>query len=76
MFTIVIVIVWLKQPTIMTIKNRQQLSALIKQFRIESSEVYGYRNIYYDSKNICENCEINRIHQLIKADGSQYTIHK
>ena len=60
---------WLKQPISKTAKKRQQLSALIKQFWIESGGVYGYRKIHCDLKDIGEGCGINRVHRLMKADG-------
>nr|WP_228274622.1 IS3 family transposase [Acinetobacter ursingii] len=60
---------WLKQPTSKTTKKRQLLAGLIKQFWLESGGVYGYRKIHCDLKDAGENCGINRVHRLMKADG-------
>ena len=60
---------WLKQSTSKTARKRQQLLGLIKQFWMESGGVYGYRKIYRDLKGVGENCGINRLHRIIKADS-------
>lgn len=60
---------WLKKPTSITARKRQQLSGLIKQFWLESGGVYGYRKIHCDLKDVGESCGINRVHRLMKANG-------
>lgn len=50
------------------IKKRQYLLGLIKQFWLESGGVYGYRKIYHDLKDAGENCGINQVHRLMKAN--------
>ncbi|WP_088458576.1 IS3 family transposase [Acinetobacter soli] len=60
---------WLKHPMSRTAKQRQQLTGLIKQFWLESGGIYGYRKIHCDLKDIGENCGINRVYRLMKANG-------
>ncbi|MCU4483757.1 hypothetical protein KTI25_16285 [Acinetobacter ursingii] len=59
---------WLKQPMNKTAKQLQQLAGLIKQFGLELSGIYGYRNIHCDLKDVSEKCGINRVYRLIKAN--------
>ena len=60
---------WLRQPISKTAKKRQRLSELIKQFWLESGGDYGYCKIHCDLKDIGEDCGINQIHRLMKAEG-------
>ncbi|MBI1283290.1 MAG: IS3 family transposase [Thiobacillus sp.] len=42
---------------------------MIKQFRLESGSVYGYRKISDDLREVGETCGKHRVHRLVKSKG-------
>lgn len=60
---------WRKQPTSRRSRRDTKLTGLIKQFWLESGNVYGYRKLHSDLQDIGEKCGINRVHKLMKQEG-------
>ncbi len=50
-------------------RANERLTGLIKQFRLESGGVYGYRKILADLREVGERCGINRVHRLMRIAG-------
>ena len=71
---------WLKRPVSNRHREDKRLLGLIKQRWIESSFVYGYRNISRDLKDEGESCGKNRVYRIMRNEGIQgqrgYKKHK
>lgn len=50
-------------------KEDQRLLGLIKQSRLESGGVYGYRKITNDLRDLGESCGKHRVYRLIRQEG-------
>lgn len=59
----------------LTFQQRQRYTlnwiatSLIKQFWLESGNVYGYRKLHFDLQDIGEKFGINHFHKLMKQEG-------
>lgn len=60
---------WLKSPESQRAKEDNRLLGKIKQFWLESSCTYGYRNLCRDLKDNGETVGKNRVHRVMKAAG-------
>lgn len=56
--------VWRKQLHSKRAKVNQRLTGLIKQFWLESGEVYGLRKVHSDLRDIGEKRGVNRVYRL------------
>lgn len=60
---------WCISPESPRTKENKRLLGHIKQSWLESGAVYGYRKVYDDLQELGEQCGINRIHRLMRAEG-------
>lgn len=60
---------WLHKPQSDREIEDQRLLGLIKQFWVESSFAYGYRNITLDLKDHGEPCGKNRVYRIMRTAG-------
>ena len=58
---------WLKEPSSQRNKGDQRLTSQIKQFWLESSAHYGYRNIHKDLIEARVDCYRDRVLHLMQA---------
>jgi putative transposase len=42
---------------------------LIKQFWLEPDDVYGYRKVHADLRDVGEKCGMNRVYRLMRDEG-------
>lgn len=57
------------QTTSRRTRRDTKLTALVKQFWLESGNVYRYRKLHSDLQDIGEKYGINRVHKLMKQEG-------
>jgi putative transposase len=60
---------WCLNPESPRTKENKRLLGHIKQSWLESGAVYGYRKVYDDLQELGEQCGINRVHRLMRAEG-------
>ncbi|NVM75177.1 putative transposase [Duganella sp. SG902] len=60
---------WCISPESPRTKENKRLLGHIKQSWLESGAVYGYRKVYDDLQELGEQCGINRVHRLMRAEG-------
>ena len=60
---------WLKNGSWDQAKRRCRLTGLIKQSRLESGCVYGYRKIHHDLLSLGETCASNTVAKLMRDAG-------
>lgn len=60
---------WCSNPESERAKVNRRLLGHIKQSWLESGAVYGYRKVYDDLQELGEECGINRVYRLMRADG-------
>ncbi|MYM67078.1 IS3 family transposase [Pseudoduganella sp. FT55W] len=60
---------WCISPESPRAKENKRLLGHIKQSWLESGAVYGYRKVYDDLQELGEQCGINRVHRLMRAEG-------
>lgn len=60
---------WLKNGLCGQAKRRRRLTGLIKQSRLESGCVYGYRKIHHDLLSLGEPCAANTVAKLMHSEG-------
>ncbi|WP_445235135.1 IS3 family transposase [Erwinia wuhanensis] len=60
---------WLQQPHSRRYHADLKLTGHIRQFRMESSCVYGYRKIYLDLRDNGQQCGVNKVWRLMQRVG-------
>lgn len=61
--------VWRSEPLSPRQQENQRLAGLIKQSWLESGEVYGYRKITEDLRDLGERCGKHRVYRLMRVEG-------
>jgi len=59
---------WLKEPECRRAREDKYFLGQIKQFWLESSCAYGYRNIHHDLKDAGESIGKNRVYRIMKQE--------
>ena len=60
---------WLSEPQSVRGKDDQRLLGLIKHSWLESGDVFGYRKIHDDLREIVEDCGRHRVARLMRLEG-------
>lgn len=60
---------WRAEPKSARAKDDQRLLGLIKHSWLESGDVYGYRKIHADLRELGEGCGRHRVARLMRAEG-------
>lgn len=60
---------WRLNPDCCRAREYKRLLVPIKQSWRESGSVYGYRKVRNDLRKLGEQCDINRIHRLMRVAG-------